>query len=103
MQVAQLKNNIVQRVIVAESVQWCINTFGGEWVRTYYKTPGHNFAGVDFIYYPEKENFSSPQPYSSWTLDQNCQWQPPIPYPSDGKLYTWDEQQQKWILNDEIN
>jgi hypothetical protein len=103
MQVAEIKNYIVQRIIVADSVEWCIDTFGGEWVRTYYNTTGHNFAGIGFIYYPDKDNFSSPQPYPSWTLDGNCIWQPPVPYPSDGNIYIWDEQQQKWILINETN
>jgi len=44
MQVAKIQNNIVLEVIVADSVEWCIETFGGEWVRTYYNTIGKNFA-----------------------------------------------------------
>ena len=97
MQVAKLENNIVLEVIVADTVEWCIETFGGEWVRTYYNTPGKNFAGFGYIYYPDKDNFSSPQPYPSWTLDADCQWQPPVPYPNDGCLWTWDEATLSWI------
>ena len=97
MQVAKIENNIVLEVIVSDSVEWCIDTFGGEWVRTYYNTIGKNFAGFGFIYYPEKDNFSSPQPYPSWTLDENCLWQSPIPYPNDGCLWTWDETTLTWI------
>jgi hypothetical protein len=97
MQVAKLENNIVLEVIVADSVEWCIETFGGEWVRTYYNTTGKNFAGVGYIYYLDKDNFSSPQPYPSWTLDADCHWQPPTPYPNDGCLWTWDEETLTWI------
>jgi hypothetical protein len=97
MQVAKLENNIVLEVIVADTVEWCIDTFGGEWVRTYYNTPGKNFAGFGFIYYPDKDNFSSPQPYPSWTLDADCLWQPPVPYPNDGCLWTWDESTLSWV------
>jgi hypothetical protein len=97
MQVAKLENNIVLEVIVSDTVEWCIDTFGGEWVRTYYNQEGKNFAGVGFIYYPDKDNFSSPQPYPSWTLDADCLWQPPVPYPTDGCLWTWDEQTLTWI------
>jgi hypothetical protein len=68
-------------------------------VRTYYNTQGKNFAGVGFIYYPDKNNFSSPRPYPSWTLDENCIWQPPIFPPLDGNMYQWDEAKQEWILS----
>jgi hypothetical protein len=97
MQVAKIQNNIVLEVIVADSVEWCIDTFGGKWVRTYYNQQGKNFAGFGFIYYPDKDNFSSPQPYPSWTLGEDCQWQPPVPYPNDGCLWTWDEETLTWI------
>jgi hypothetical protein len=97
MQVAKIENNLVLDVIVADSVEWCINTFGGKWVRTYYNQEGKNFASINYIYYPDKDNFSSPQPYPSWILDDNCIWQAPIPYPNDGKKYFWDEQLQMWI------
>jgi hypothetical protein len=97
MQVAEIINNIVQRVIVADTVEWCIETFGGEWVQTYYNTRGKNFAGFEYIYYPDKDNFSAPQPYPSWTLDADCNWQPPTPYPNDGCRWTWDEQTLTWI------
>jgi hypothetical protein len=97
MQVAEIKNNIVQRVIVADSVEWCVENLGGEWVRTYYNTQGKNFAGVGFTYYPDKDNFAAPQLYPSWTLDDNLQWQPPTPYPNDGNFYSWDEKTLTWI------
>lgn len=97
MQVAEIQNNIVIRVIVADSVEWCIENLGGEWVRTYYNTEGKNFASQGCIYYPEFENFSTPQPFPSWSLDSNLIWQPPTPYPTDGCLYTWDEQTLSWI------
>ena len=36
------------------------------------------------------------QPNLSWTLDENFQWQPPTPYPDDGKGYEWNEAELKW-------
>lgn len=97
MQVAKIENNVVVEVIVADSVEWCVEAFGGEWVRTYYNKQGKNFAGVGFVYHPDKDNFSAPQPYPSWTLDAGCHWQPPTPYPTDGCLWTWDEKKLTWI------
>jgi hypothetical protein len=56
-----------------------------------------NFAGIGFTYDPERDAFIPPQPFPSWTLnEQTCQWDPPIPYPTDG-LYTWDEENQEWV------
>jgi hypothetical protein len=60
-----------------------------------------NFAGIGFRYDAELDVFIAPQPYNSWTLDeQTCQWQPPTPYPTDGFTYYWDEQNLSWVLSD---
>ena len=37
------------------------------------------------------------QPYPSWILNEQGNWQAPVPYPNDGKVYIWDEQNQTWI------
>jgi hypothetical protein len=57
-----------------------------------------NYAGIGFSYDTVRNAFIAPQPFSSWVLDEEtCIWQPPTPYPTDGKLYDWDEQQLNWI------
>lgn len=91
---AELQNNIVQRVVSATEAQWCVDTYGGEWVQTYYATAGKNYAGKDYIYVPEVDNFHVPQPYRSWTLDDNCKWQPPTPQPQG--YYRWNESTLMW-------
>lgn len=93
---AELKDNIVQRVISSETKEWCVDNLGGEWVQTYYATTGKNYAGIGYIYHPEKENFCVEQPYPSWVLDDNCIWQPPISYPNDGNSYIWNEDLLSW-------
>ena len=62
------------------------------------KTPFRkNFAAIDYIYDPVRDAFYAPQPYSSWTLDEEtCLWHPPVPYPADGKEYYWIEDKQVW-------
>ena len=90
----------VLRVILAKSKLWCEYELDGTWFRTYYDTEGKNYAGIGWTYHPEKENFSSPQPYPSWTLDDECHWQPPVPYPSDNKSYKWNEETQSWDEDD---
>jgi hypothetical protein len=91
--------NIVKRIIVCESKEWCEKTFGGTWIRTYYRTEGTNFAGIGWTYHPDRDNFSSPQPYPSWTLDDQCNWQPPVARPEGEGSYTWNEETQSWESN----
>lgn len=94
--------NTVLRVIVADSKAWCELRLGGTWVRTYYATEGKKYAGKGFIYYPEHDNFSPPQPYPSWTLNTTTfQWEAPVPYPTDDTTttteYRWDEPTLSWV------
>lgn len=57
-----------------------------------------NYAGIGYTYDSVLDAFVSPKPYPSWLLDtETCLWQPPIPYPSGGNLYIWDEETQSWI------
>ena len=91
------KTNEVLRVIVAKSKFWCEYELDGTWVKTYRNTDGKNFASVGCIYYPNKENFSAPKPYPSWTLNDNCIWQPPVAMPGDTDTnYIWNEETQSW-------
>jgi len=90
------ENNTVLRVIRSDTKEWCETSLGGTWVRTYYDTEGKNYAGVEFTYHQDKENFSAPQPYPSWTLDDKCIWQPPTPRPIGDNLYNWNEETQSW-------
>lgn len=70
----------------------------GTWKQTSYN---HNFrkqyAGIGFTYDADADEFVAPQPYPSWTLDANNDWQPPTPMPTDGKKYGWDEDEQAWV------
>jgi hypothetical protein len=54
------------------------------------------YAGIGFTYSDEADVFIVPQPYPSWTLDNNYDWQPPTPMPTDGKVYEWIESGQSW-------
>lgn len=93
---AELKNNIVQRVVSATEAQWCIDNLGGEWVQTYYNTAGKNYAGVGYTYLPEVDNFTATQPFDSWTLSPDYKWTPPVSYPNDGNIYKWNESLLNW-------
>jgi hypothetical protein len=71
----------------------------GEWRQTSYNgTFRYHYAGVGYTFDPdigEHGAFIAPQPFGSWTLDENANWQPPVPHPGDG-MYTWDEDEQEW-------
>jgi hypothetical protein len=97
-------NNIVLRVLVGdndypnEGYDWFVENLGGTWIQTSYNgNIRKNFAGTGMIYDSERDAFVAPQPFESWTLDEDtCTWTPPIPKPTDDKLYTWDEDSQTW-------
>lgn len=107
---AKVNNGIVEQVIVAEAefFDTFVDTSPGQWLQTSYNTHGgqhpegrplrKNFAGVGFTYDAQRDAFIPPKPYPSWLLnDDTCLWNPPVPYPDDGKQYTWDEATTSWV------
>ncbi len=69
------------------------------WKQTSYNgSMRKNYAGIGMKYDETRDAFIPPQPFGSWTLNEDtCQWEPPIPYPTDGKYYGWFEPNQQWI------
>jgi hypothetical protein len=60
-----------------------------------------NFAGLGYTYDSERDAFIPPKPYDSWLLDEEtCNWEAPVPYPSDGFRYIWNEADTDWELAD---
>lgn len=55
------------------------------------------YAGMGFKYDSDLDAFITPQPFPSWTLDENTNWQAPVPMPDDGKMYQWDENTLSWV------
>jgi len=56
-----------------------------------------NYAGIGYTYNEKHDAFIPPKPFESWLLDENtCLWNSPVPYPTDGKMYTWNEEELKW-------
>ena len=109
---AKVNNGLVEQVIVAEAefFDTFVDTSPGTWIQTSYNTHGgahtlggtplrKNYAGVGFTYDRTKDAFISPQPYASWTLNEDtCLWNPPTAYPSDDKIYEWNESTTTWDL-----
>ena len=107
-------HQVVERVVVVgndcvpsdmhpDGETWCVNFFkGGDWKQTSYNNNFRKkYAGIGDVYDPVKDKFLEPQPFASWSLDDNDDWQAPITYPSvvdDGEdtpswIYqiTWNE------------
>lgn len=53
------------------------------------------YAGIGYSYDAAADVFIAPQPYSSWTLDSNHDWQPPVAQPAEG-MWMWNEATQSW-------
>ena len=77
--------------------QTSYNTYGG--VHKLGGTPFRkNYAGIGYTYDETRDAFISPQPYSSWTLNEDtCHWESPVVYPNDGKIYDWNEETTSWV------
>lgn len=99
------ENNIVIRVLVGdnnlpnEGLDWFIENLGGRWIQTSYNANFRKrFAGIGYKYDENLDAFIPPKPYDSWLLDEEtCNWTAPVEYPSDGVIYSWDEEQLDWI------
>jgi len=110
-------NNIVKQVIVIHNnelllgdteseqkgIDFCEGLFGHRnWVQTSYNgNIRYNFAGVGYTWDKDNDAFYAPQPFSSWSLNEDYKWEAPVPYPEDAspeKIYTWDEDNLTWKI-----
>ena len=115
--------NKVEQVLVVHNnvatseqagVEFLLNLYGSRdtWIQTSYNTYGgvhrlggtpfrKNFAGVDYTYDQTRDAFIPPQPFASWTLnEETCLWDPPVVKPDDGQIYNWNEETQQWDLDE---
>jgi len=107
----------VLQVIVAEPdfFNTFVDSSPGQWVQTSYNTRGGlhygsdgepdggvalrgNYAGIGYTYDAAKDVFYAPQPYASWVLNETSWlWEAPVPCPTDGMIYVWDEPTVSWV------
>ena len=112
------ENNIVTEVITGknegeENIDWEVhygNFRGQVCKRTSYNTSGgqhnnggipfrKNYAGIGFTYDEQRDAFIPPKPFTSFLLnEETCLWEAPVPYPTDGERYTWNEETISWDL-----
>lgn len=106
---AKVLDGKVIQVIVAEPefFENFVDTSPGQWIQTSYNTHGNqhpegrplrgNFAGIGYTYDQTNDVFYAPQPFPSWVLNESTWlWEAPVPYPTDGKMYFWDEPTVSW-------
>ena len=121
------ENNVVLQVIVVSNedagpspgVQgeaFCTDLLGGRWKQTSYNTRGgvhynpatnepdggtpfrKNYAGIGYTFDESRDAFIPPKPFPSWVLNEDtCWWEAPVPYPTDGNPYMWDESVTNWV------
>jgi hypothetical protein len=107
------ENNIVTFVTVGrqeddgKEAELCART-GDVYKQTSYNTHGgvhalggtplrKNYAGIGYTYDAGRDAFIPQRPYPSWVLDEfSCLWNAPVPYPTDGKRYSWNEENLAW-------
>ena len=115
---AFLNNNIVTEVIVGKDegedntdLEVHYGNFRNQVCkRTSYNTQGgihssggipyrKNYAGIGYTYDEQRDAFIPQKPYASFILNEDtCLWEPPVPYPTDGEQYTWNEEDLQWSL-----
>lgn len=62
-----------------------------------------NYAGLGYTYDAGRDAFIPPKPFNSWVLNETtCLWDAPVPMPTDGKRYTWDEATTSWVEMQEV-
>tara|TARA_R110000764_G_scaffold855_2_gene3275 strand:- start:982 stop:1428 length:447 start_codon:yes stop_codon:yes gene_type:complete len=106
---------VVKRVVVVandyvssdeheDGETWCINFFGGgAWKQTSYNNNFRKqYAGIGFVYNESKNKFLSPQPFASWSIDSNDNWQSPVTYPNGDQsayIIRWEEDNLRWLAS----
>jgi hypothetical protein len=100
------ENNVVTEVITGisetelieglDTETWYGNFRGQRCLRTSYNNNiRKQYAIIGGTYDLTKDEFVAPQPFASWSLDENNDWQPPTPKPEGG--FYWDEESLSWL------
>jgi hypothetical protein len=104
-------NNIVTEVITGRD-EWEIVKGISDWEQAYGEIRGQvcvrtsyngnirkQYAGIGYKYDAVNDVFIAPQPFQSWSLDENYDWQAPTPRPEEG-FWMWDEETGEWYAAD---
>ena len=109
-EVIKNSNGVEQEQLGIDFLKTLYNEPNAIWKQTSYNTVGgvhllggipfrKNHASVGYTYDQTRDAFIPPKPYNSWILNETtCQWEAPIPYPTDGQRYRWNEETLNWTL-----
>ena len=105
-QVIVVNNATIDNLPFPESepvgIAFCQSLYGPDtiWAQTSYNASfRYNYAGIGYTFDVTAQAFIPPKPYPSWLLNTTIyQWEAPVPYPDDGKMYYWDEATLSWVL-----
>jgi hypothetical protein len=100
------QNNVVTEVITGideselieglDTETWYGNFRGQVCKRTSYNNNiRKQYAGIGYSYDPVADVFIAPQPFASWLLDADHNWQAPTPKPKGDSF--WDEENLTWV------
>ena len=121
---AELNNdNKVLRVIVVSNddikdlngqeneiigIAFCKSLFGENtnWIQTSFNgNMRGKLAGIGDVYDIDLNRFlnNKPNEIASWVLNEKFEWVPPLPYPTDEKVYDWNESTLSWVEREPTN
>jgi hypothetical protein len=109
--VVVIDNAVVPSDMHVDGETWCQKFFnGGTWKQTSYNSNFRGrYAGIGYVYDEAKDVFICPQPFASYTLNADTQWEPPVPVPSPMEVgeetYSepnWDESNLRWKAYDHL-
>jgi hypothetical protein len=120
-------NNVINVIVIADEdtlvngveseqkgIDFCNSLQPGTWLKTSYNTIGgvhqyggtpfrKNYASVGYKYDPIRDAFIPPQPYLSWTLnEETCLWEAPVDHDRDGGTWSWDKDTLNWVKVTEV-
>jgi hypothetical protein len=107
-------NNVVLRVIVVNNsdtcdengvesesigIAFCQKLFGGTWIQTSYNNKFRKrYAAIGYTYDANLDAFIRAKPFPSWVFNlDTLDWDPPVPMPTEGGPYIWDEGTTSWV------
>lgn len=81
---------VLCQMLMGENTKWVQTSETGSFRK--------NYAKIGEVYDAERDAFMDANPpFPSWVLNETtCKWEPPVPYPTDGRLYQWDETNKTW-------
>lgn len=69
----------------------------GRWIQCSYNgSIRKRYPGKGYTYDSLNDVFIEPKPSPSWILDQNFEWQAPVPKPETDRHWFWDEDSFEW-------